>query len=132
MTTTKNEKFIVNWLIECHFYEKTSFLVQKDPNGFPAVLALLKDSDKEVRWNTSVALASVGRKEGKPGLEEIFNLTNLRDFGFRSAKDMEQLLKAAKVAAVKLNDSEVITKMDELKKTASGDNPESKAIRSAL
>ncbi len=109
-----------------------SFLVQKDPEGLSEVLLLLKDKDKEVRWNTSVALASVGRGEGSNGLKEIFDLTNLRDFGFRSAKDMEQLLRAAKVAALKLNDTEVIQKMEALKKVASSDTPESKAIRSAL
>jgi HEAT repeat protein len=110
----------------------TSFLVQHDSESLPTVLALLKDQDKEVRWNTGVALASVGKVEGKKTLEEIFDLKNLRDFGFRSAKDMEQLLKAAKVAALKLADTDVISKMETLKKSANLDTPEGKAIKSAL
>lgn len=110
----------------------TSFLVQHDAEALPKVITLLKDQDKEVRWNTGVALASVGKKEGKETLEEIFDLKNLRDFGFRSAKDMEQLLKAAKVAALKLADTGVISKMETLKKSANLDTPEGKAIKSAL
>lgn len=109
-----------------------SFLVQHDTESLPQILLLLKDQDKEVRWNTGVALASVGKAEGKDVLQEIFDLQNLRDFGFRSAKDMEQLLKAAKVAALKLADSDVISKMETLKKSASLDTPEGKAIKSAL
>lgn len=110
----------------------TSFLVQHDPESLPTILKLLKDSDKEVRWNTAVALASVGKSEGRDTLKEIFDLKNLRDFGFRSAKDMEQLLKAAKVAALKLDDKDVLSKMETLKKSASLDTPEGKAIKSAL
>lgn len=110
----------------------TSFLVQHDVDAMPIILGLLSDKDKEVRWNTAVALASVGKPEGVPTLKEIFDLNNLRSFGFRSAKDMEQLLKAAKVAALKLENKEVIQKMETLKATAVSDTPEAKAIKNAL
>ncbi|MEZ4813675.1 MAG: HEAT repeat domain-containing protein [Bdellovibrionota bacterium] len=110
----------------------TSFLVQHDPEALPKVVSLLKDKDKEVQWNTAVALSSVGKSEGKEKLKEIFVLQNLRDFGFRSAKDMEQLLKAAKVAALKLDDKDVLAKMETLKKSANLETPEGKAIKNAL
>lgn len=133
--TEEDKKEIRSWLTRDDNAQKkiaTSFLVQHDPEAMPAVLKLLKDNDKEVRWNTAVALASMGKTEGRETLKEIFDLKNLRDFGFRTAKDMEQLLKAAKVAALKLEDKEVLTKMEDLKKSASLETPEGKAIKSAL
>lgn len=135
LISTQDKEEIRSWLNKDDNALKkiaTSFLVQHDKDSLSQVLSLLKDKDKEVRWNTAVALASVGKAEGKDTLKEIFDLKNLRDFGFRSAKDMEQLLKAAKVAAVKLADTEVISKMESLKKSATLDTPEGKAIKNAL
>ncbi len=110
----------------------TTFLAQYDSQGVSHVLSLLKDKNQEVRWNTAVALSAVGKKEGAEILREIFILKNLRDFGFRSAKDLELLLRSAKIAALKLNDSEALLNMESLRKEVSSETPEGKAIASAL
>jgi HEAT repeat protein len=110
----------------------TTFLAQYDSQGTLNVLSLLKDKNQEVRWNTAVALSSVGKREGVEILREIFVLKNLRDFGFRSAKDLELLLKSAKIAALKLNDSETLKNIEILKKEINSETPEGKAISAAL
>lgn len=61
---TEDKLEIRSWLSRDNNAQKkiaTSFLVQHDPESLPAILSLLKDRDKEVRWNTAVALASVGK-----------------------------------------------------------------------
>lgn len=110
----------------------TTFLAQYDSQSISDVLSLLKDKNQEVRWNAAVALSSVGKTEGTEILREIFILKNLRDFGFRSAKDLELLLKSAKIAALKLNDPETLKNMETLKKDVNVETPEGKAISSAL
>lgn len=65
-------------------------------------------------------------------MSEIFDLNNLRSIGFRSAKDLEQLLKAAKVGATKLNNPTLNAKIAKLTKEANPETPEGKAIESAL
>lgn len=110
----------------------TTFLAQYDSQGVANILSLLKDKNQEVRWNAAVALSAVGKKDGAEILREIFVLKNLRDFGFRSAKDLELLLKSAKIAALKLNDSETIKNMERLKREVNAETPEGKAITSAL
>ncbi|MEI7440385.1 MAG: HEAT repeat domain-containing protein [bacterium] len=126
---------IRSWLkSEDNAFQKiaTTFLAQYDSKGFSNVLSLLKDKNQEVRWNAAVALSSVGKKEGVEILREIFVLKNLRDFGFRSAKDLEMLLRSARTAAVKLNDTETLKNIESLKKEMNVETPEGKAISSAL
>lgn len=110
----------------------TSFLVQRGDAGVQDVLPVLSDKDKEVRWNAAVALASIGRKDGLNVMNEIFEIENLRAMNFRSAKDLEQLLKAAKVGALKLNDPTLNAKMAKLSQEGNPETPEGKAIKNAL
>ncbi len=110
----------------------TSFLVQHGEEGVKSVVQALSDKDREVRWNAAVALSTVGRVEGLEQMSEIFDLNNLRSVGFRSAKDLEQLLKAAKVGALKLNNPTLNAKIAKLTKEANTETPEGKAIESAL
>ena len=133
--TDADLKVIRSWLSSSDTAFKkiaTTFLVQHDDQGVRDVLPLLKDSSQEVRWNTGVALGSVKRKEGASTLKEIFSLDNLRVFGFRSAKDMEQLLRSAKVASLKLNDPGVIAAMNKLNNSVDLSTPEGRAIKSGL
>jgi hypothetical protein len=110
-----------------------TFLVQQRKGAYiPEVEKLLKDEDREVRWNTAVALASLGVKSSAPVLKEVFDLKTLRDVGFKNFQDMQQLLLAAYGAAKKLNDPTVLAAATALKESVNPGNPEGRAIHGAL
>jgi len=110
-----------------------TYLVQTNDRRFlPLIEEELRNPDKELRWNAAVALASVGNPKASPVLAEMFDLKTLRSVGFKSAKDLRQLLAGAFEAAKKLNDSKVLALAAALKAQASPQTPEGRAILGAL
>ncbi len=112
----------------------TSFLVQH-PEGMPYrkdIYPLLNSKERQLRWNTAVALGSVKDLAAKPVLMEIFNLKNLRDWSPSSTKDLEEVLAAAAGAAKKLEDPDVLNKARELRASANVQSPEGRSISKAL
>lgn len=115
-------------------YQKiaTSFLVQQGPQYREKVKPLLNDQNTELRWNTAVALASMGDKDSVATMLEIFNLKALRDLDLRSAQDLQQLLASAFDAAVKLKDEKVLQAAHDLKASVDNKTPEGRAIHQAI
>ena len=110
-----------------------TFLVQHDlDQSRPLVAALLKDENQEVRWNTAVALGSVGDEEAAVTLKEMFDLTKIRNMDLRSLEDLKQLLASAYEAARKLGHDDVLEEAKKLKGRVDPSTPEGKAIHEAL
>lgn len=110
-----------------------AFLVQQ--KGAPKraeVAALLKDPVSDVRWNTAVALASAGDASAKPVLKEVFSLEALREANFSNAEDLQRTVATAYQAAQKLGDRELLALADALKARVQPENPEGRAIHSAI
>jgi HEAT repeat protein len=110
-----------------------TFLVQYDLAASRAsVEALLKDNELEVRWNSAVALASVGIESAVPTLKEMFDLKLIRQMDLRSLEDLKQLLASAYEAARKLGRDDVLQEAKKLKGLVDPATPEGTAIHEAL
>lgn len=111
----------------------TSFLAQlPQTKKSPEVLAMLNDSDREVRWNAGVALGHEGVKEAAPVLTEVLNLEGLRDAGFTNPDDMKATVAAAWDAAKKLKAPQPLAAAEKLRVEVKADTPEGRAIHAAL
>ncbi|MEO5667166.1 MAG: HEAT repeat domain-containing protein [Bdellovibrionota bacterium] len=110
-----------------------TFLVQFDlENSRKDIEKLLQDKDQEVRWNTAVALSSVGDQGAVSTLKEMFNLSEIRKMDLRSLEDLKQLLASAYEAARKLGNEDVLTEAKKLKGLVDPSTPEGAAIHEAL
>ena len=110
-----------------------TFLAQKKTNPpLVKIKTLLKDPEVEVRWNTAVALASIGDRESIPTLLEMFDIKNIRKLDVRSVDDLKQLLASAHDAAKKLDSEEVFAAEEALLATLNPETPEGKTIFEAL
>lgn len=110
-----------------------TFLVQHlKEESFPELRKLLNDENQEVRWNTAVALASMGDPFASDVLKEMFDLQKIRKLDLRSLEDLKQLLSSAFEAAQKLGNKEVLQAAESLKSQVNADTPEGKAIHTAL
>lgn len=110
-----------------------TFLVQKSKNPpLDQVKVLLKDENIEVRWNTAVALASVGDDSSVPVLREMFDIANIRKLDVRSVDDLKQLLASAHDAAQKLDSDEIYAAEEALLSSISKETPEGRIVFEAL
>jgi HEAT repeat protein len=110
-----------------------TFLVQYDlASSQPAVVELLKDPEREVRWNAAVALASVGDEGSVATLKQMFDLAEIRKMDLRSLEDLKQLLASAFEAARKLKRDDVLDEAKKLKGLVDPATPEGAAIHEAL
>ena len=110
-----------------------TFLVQKSKNPpIDKVKALLEDEDLEVRWNTAVALASVGDDSSVPVLREMFDISNIRKLDVRSVDDLKQLLASAHDAAKKLDSDEIFAAEEALLGSINKETPEGRIVFEAL
>ena len=111
----------------------SAFLVQqKNPALIADVKKLLKSDNVEVRWNTAVALASVGDRDSIPMLKQMFDINKLRELNIHTSKDLAQLVAAGFQAAQKLGDPEVIALAEKLKSDSNANTPEGRAIHAAI
>ncbi len=111
----------------------SAYLAQYDfANSQAELESLLSHTDREVRWNAAVSLASVGQASATKTLREIFTLKNLRDVDFKSAQDLESLLASAALAAKKLGDANIIAQAQNLKSEIKPETPEGRAVVNAL
>jgi HEAT repeat protein len=102
------------------------------PTDVLSAKELIQDPDREVRWNTIIALASIKAPESSKLLAEIFSIKELREVEFRSTKDIFQTLRSAFITAQKLNSPEVNAAIEQIKKEARPKTPEGDAILAAL
>ncbi len=110
-----------------------TFLAQKKQNPpIEKIKALLDDPNIEVRWNTAVALASVGDNSASPVLKEMFDITNIRKLDVRSVDDFKQLLASAHDAAQKLNSPEILKAEEALLASINKETPEGRMVFEAL
>lgn len=112
----------------------TTFLVQHENvvSYRSEIRKLLTHADRQLRWNSAVALASVKDPAAKTVLLEIFDLRKLREWNPPSTKDLEALLGAALGAALKLDDAQVLTAARALRSQVSPQNPEGRTVLRAL
>jgi len=134
--THENLAVVRGWLVdEDPAFRKVAatFLVQFDfAQSGGDVAALLSDKDQEVRWNTAVALASVGQDSAIETLKEMFDLSKIRTMDLRSLEDLKQLLASAYEAARKLGREDVLGEARKLKSLVDPATPEGAAIHAAL
>lgn len=110
-----------------------TFLVQKAKNPpIAKVRELLADENLEVRWNTAVALASVGDESSVPVLSEMFDISNIRKLDVRSVDDLKQLLASAHDAAQKLDSDVVYDAEKSLLSSVDRETPEGRIVFEAL
>lgn len=110
-----------------------TFLVQHQKDtSLEDVRKLLNDENIEVRWNTAVALSSVGDESAANVLMEMFDLSKIRNLDLRSLEDLKQLLSSAYEAARKLGREDVLKAAETLKSQVNAETPEGRAIRAAL
>lgn len=134
----KDEKTMVveSWLAdEDPAFRKiaATYLVQNQAKeDYGKIRKLLDDPNTEVRWNTAVALASVGDDTAAKTLIEMFNIQNIRKLDVRSVDDLKQLLAAAQEAAEKLQSDEVFEARTALLDSVSADTPEGAIVHEAL
>lgn len=111
----------------------TTFLVQVPGNPYRVqLMELLKDQNVEVRWNTAVALASVGDTIAEATLLEVFDLASLRALDIGNRKDLISLLSPAAQSAKRLNSERINSAIEKLKSEINPRTPEGRAITEAL
>lgn len=132
--TTDRLKLVESWLKNTDpAYRKiaTSYLV-RFPEYKNSVLKLLKDENKEVQWNTAVALASQKDAAGKDLIKEMLELHTVRSVNFRSSKDLEQFVATALEATKNLGDKDLLETAKKLQEKSKENTTEGHALSNAF
>jgi HEAT repeat protein len=93
---------------------------------------LLKDANREVRWNAAVALLPKGYSEAEEVLLEMLSLEGLRSADFRTFSDMKQALSAARISIEKAANDRLRARARSFVAEVDNKTPEARAIQEAL